>query len=70
MEHDEVHGKFILTVYVFDAVQFCIFAKKLPIAKNRHCFPFYSRYDYEYYNEVVLIFAKAENRQKSKLFHK
>ncbi len=37
MEHDAVYGKFILTVYVFDSVQFCIFAKNLPIAKNRHC---------------------------------
>ncbi len=44
MEHDEVYGKFILTIYVFDSVQFCIFAKNLPIAKNR-LLPFDSRYN-------------------------
>ncbi len=32
MEHDEVYGKFVLTVCIF--VQFCIFAKKSRIAKQ------------------------------------
>ncbi len=31
MEHDEVYGKFVLTVCIF---QFCIFAKNLLIAKK------------------------------------
>ncbi len=30
MEHDEVHGKFVLTVCI---CSICIFAKKFPIAK-------------------------------------
>ncbi len=39
MEHDEVYGKFVLTVCILFClfVQFCIFAKKLRIAKkNKH----------------------------------
>ena len=32
MEHDEVYGKFVLTVCIF--VQYCIFARNLPIAKK------------------------------------
>ena len=31
MEHDEVHGKFVLTVCI---CSICIFAKKFPIAKT------------------------------------
>ena len=41
MEHDEVHGKFVLTVCT---CSICIFAKKFPIAK-RLCFSFHKRYD-------------------------
>ena len=41
MEHDEVHGKFVLTVCI---CSICIFAKKFPIAK-RLCFSFHKRYD-------------------------
>ena len=37
MEHDEVYGKFVLTVCICSN---CIFAKNLPIAKNRLCFSF------------------------------
>ncbi len=40
MEHDEVYGKCVLTVYVFDSVQFFIFAKTLLIAKNKTLLPF------------------------------
>ena len=41
VEHDEVHGKFVLTVCI---CSICIFAKKFPIAK-RLCFSFHKRYD-------------------------
>ncbi len=41
MEHDEVHGKFVLTVCI---CSICIFAKTFPIAK-RLCFSFHKRYD-------------------------
>ncbi len=41
MEHDEVHGKFVLTVCI---CSICIFAKKFPIAQ-RLCFSFHKRYD-------------------------
>ncbi len=41
MEHDEVHGKFVLTVCI---CSICIFAKKFPIAK-RLCFSFHKRYN-------------------------
>ncbi len=40
MEHDEVYGKFVLTVCI---CSICIFARNLPIAKklkNRLCFSF------------------------------
>ena len=40
MEHDEVYGKFVLTVYICSILYFC---KKLRIAKKQtlllfHCF--------------------------------
>ena len=38
-EHDEVYGKFVLTVYVFDL------QKNLLLAKNIHCFHLHNRYN-------------------------
>ena len=40
MEHDEVHGKFVLTVCI---CSICIFAKKFPIAKLKDSASLFTR---------------------------
>ena len=42
MEHDEVYGKFVLTVCI---CSICIFARNLPIAKKQTLLLFHKRYN-------------------------
>ena len=41
MEHDEVYGRFVLTVYVFDSVPICILAKNCLLQKT-DCAPLFT----------------------------
>ncbi len=59
MRNGKVYDKFVLTVYVFDFVQFC------------SCLPIHIQYTIHITKNIILsclIFAKVHNEKKSELF--
>ena len=63
MDHDEVYGKFVLTICIYSILYFC---KKFADCKKIDAASLFTRGIIKNVILYVLIFVKAQNRKKSK----